>query len=86
MPLLLIPKVLLYTVADTVALLVGPEIRTGLLEGGGSAIVNLVKGRQITLSLLDADKEKGTAERIWVDYKNLPKELIFIIHLKQLLV
>jgi len=51
----------------------GPEIRTGLLEGGGSAIVNLVKGRQITLSLLDADKEKGTAERIWVDYKNLPK-------------
>ena len=51
----------------------GPEIRTGLLKGGGSAIVNLVKGRKLVLSLMDADKESGDEDRIWVDYKNLPK-------------
>ena len=51
----------------------GPEIRTGLLKGGGSAIVNLVKGRKLILSLMDADKESGDEDRIWVDYKNLPK-------------
>jgi len=61
----------------------GPEIRTGLLKGGGSAIVNLVKGNKITLSLMDADKESGDIDRVWVDYKNLPKviaknDLIFI--------
>ena len=61
----------------------GPEIRTGLLKGGGSAIVNLVKGNKITLSLMDADKESGDIDRVWVDYKNLPKvigknDLIFV--------
>lgn len=61
----------------------GPEIRTGLLKGGGSAIVNLVKGNKITLSLMDADKESGDMDRVWVDYKNLPKviaknDLIFV--------
>jgi len=61
----------------------GPEIRTGLLKGGGSAIVNLVKGNKITLSLMDADKESGDVDRVWVDYKNLPKvitknDLIFV--------
>merc|ERR1739838_724441 len=61
----------------------GPEIRTGLLKGGGSAIVNLVKGNKITLSLMDADKESGDIDRVRVDYKNLPKviaknDLIFI--------
>jgi len=61
----------------------GPEIRTGLLKGGGSAVINLVKGRSIVLSLNDNDKESGDADRIWVDYKNLPKviakgDLIYI--------
>ena len=61
----------------------GPEIRTGLLKGGGSAVVDLIKGNKITLSLMDQDKENGDVERIWVDYKNLPKvikndDLIFI--------
>ncbi|CAG5102630.1 Oidioi.mRNA.OKI2018_I69.chr1.g391.t1.cds [Oikopleura dioica] len=61
----------------------GPEIRTGLLVGGGSAIVTLVKGEKITLSLDEADFEKGTKDKIYVDYKNLSKvikkgDLIFI--------
>ena len=61
----------------------GPEIRTGLLQGGGSAIVNLEKGEKIVLSLDDADKESGNKDKIWVDYKNLPKviqvgDLVFI--------
>ena len=51
----------------------GPEIRTGLLVGGGSAIVTLVKGEKITLSLDEADFEKGTKDKIYVDYKNLSK-------------
>ena len=61
----------------------GPEIRTGLLQGGGSAIVNLEKGEKIILSLDDSDKECGNKDKIWVDYKNLPKviqvgDLVFI--------
>lgn len=61
----------------------GPEIRTGLLKGGGSAIVTLVKGKTITLSLNEAHREEGNIDRIFVDYKNLPKviekdDLIFI--------
>lgn len=61
----------------------GPEIRTGLLKGGGSAVINLVKGNKLTLSLMDQDKESGDADRVWVDYKNLPKviapnDLIFV--------
>lgn len=51
----------------------GPEVRTGLLKGGGSAIINLEKGKNITLSLLDKDKECGTVDRIYVDYANLSK-------------
>uniref|UniRef100_H2ZLQ3 Pyruvate kinase n=1 Tax=Ciona savignyi TaxID=51511 RepID=H2ZLQ3_CIOSA len=51
----------------------GPEIRTGLLKGGGSADVELVKGKTIKLSLDEADFERGDASCIFVDYKNLNK-------------
>uniref|UniRef100_H2ZLQ4 Pyruvate kinase n=1 Tax=Ciona savignyi TaxID=51511 RepID=H2ZLQ4_CIOSA len=50
-----------------------PEIRTGLLKGGGSADVELVKGKTIKLSLDEADFERGDASCIFVDYKNLNK-------------
>jgi pyruvate kinase len=61
----------------------GPEIRTGLLEGGGSAIIQLVKGKHITLSLDDKDFKIGNVNKIFVDYKNLSKviekgDLIYI--------
>jgi len=51
----------------------GPEIRTGLLKGGGSAEVELVKGKEIKLTLDDSQYENGTEECIFVDYKNLTK-------------
>lgn len=44
-----------------------------MLKGGGSAEVELVKGNKIKLSLNDADRESGTVDSIFVDYKNLSK-------------
>ncbi|CAK8697399.1 unnamed protein product [Clavelina lepadiformis] len=51
----------------------GPEVRTGLLKGGGSADVELMKGKTIKLSLDEANFECGDASMIYVDYKNLCK-------------
>jgi len=51
----------------------GPEIRTGLLKGGGSAEVELVKGQQIKLSLNDTHSKSGDSSVVYVDYKNLCK-------------
>ncbi|KAM3960951.1 pyruvate kinase isoform 2-T2 [Aphomia sociella] len=61
----------------------GPEIRTGLLEGGGSAEVELKKGDTIKLSIDPAYQEKGNASTIFVDYNNItnvvkPGNRIFI--------
>ncbi|XP_035458041.2 pyruvate kinase isoform X2 [Spodoptera frugiperda] len=61
----------------------GPEIRTGLLEGGGSAEVELKKGDTIKLTTDAAYQERGTAATIYVDYKNItnvvkPGNRIFI--------
>ncbi|KAI8424039.1 hypothetical protein MSG28_002673, partial [Choristoneura fumiferana] len=61
----------------------GPEIRTGLLEGGGSAEVELKKGETIKLSTDPSLGEKGTATAVFVDYKNItnvvkPGNRIFI--------
>ncbi|XP_043274285.1 pyruvate kinase-like isoform X2 [Venturia canescens] len=53
----------------------GPEIRTGLLEGGGAAEVELVKGQAFKLTTDKAMMEKGTAEAVWVDYENISKVL-----------
>jgi len=51
----------------------GPEIRTGLLEGGPSAEVELKKGASVKLTIDPAFLEKGTAELIYVDYVNICK-------------
>ncbi|XP_046982467.1 pyruvate kinase-like isoform X1 [Schistocerca americana] len=61
----------------------GPEIRTGLLEGGGSAEVELVKGQSIKLTTDKAYMERGTSETVYVDYDNIlnvvkPGNRIFI--------
>ncbi|PIK41225.1 putative pyruvate kinase PKM isoform X1 [Apostichopus japonicus] len=53
----------------------GPEIRTGLLAGGGSAEVELVTGGKIRVTLDDKFKEQGTKEQIYADYKNMTKVL-----------
>jgi len=61
----------------------GPEIRTGLLEGGASAEVELVKGNKIKLTTDVSYFEKCSAETVYLDYVNItkvlkPKNKIFV--------
>lgn len=49
----------------------GPEIRTGLLVGGGSAEVELKRGESIQLTINKEYAEKGTAKMVFVDYANI---------------
>ncbi|XP_017494393.1 PREDICTED: pyruvate kinase PKM-like [Rhagoletis zephyria] len=51
----------------------GPEIRTGLLEGGASAEIELVKGNKIKLTTDDSFKEKCSLSVVYLDYKNIVK-------------
>jgi hypothetical protein len=51
----------------------GPEIRTGLLKGGGSATIVLEKGAKIKVTVDPAHKDECCAERLYMDYANLPK-------------
>lgn len=51
----------------------GPEIRTGLLEGGASAEVELVKGQSIRLTTDKEFASKCSAKDIYVDYINITK-------------
>ncbi|XP_037909556.1 pyruvate kinase-like isoform X2 [Hermetia illucens] len=49
----------------------GPEIRTGLLEGGGSAEVELKRDGTIKLTTNKAYAEKGNVDIVYVDYDNI---------------
>ncbi|WKX90333.1 hypothetical protein Q1695_009291 [Nippostrongylus brasiliensis] len=51
----------------------GPEIRTGVLVGGASAEVELVKGSSILLTTDPNFRESCTAVNLYVDYKNIAK-------------
>lgn len=51
----------------------GPEIRTGLLEGGGSAEIELKRGETIKLTTDKAYAEKGNKDTVYVDYDNIQK-------------
>ncbi|KAI6192766.1 hypothetical protein M3Y94_01318600 [Aphelenchoides besseyi] len=51
----------------------GPEIRTGLLTGGGSAEIELKKNEKIRLSTDKKFEESGTVENLYVDYANITK-------------
>lgn len=55
----------------------GPEIRTGLLKGGASAEVEIVKGESlIKITTDDSYKDQCSAEIIYVDYKNIVKVVV----------
>ena len=56
----------------------GPEIRTGLLAGGASAEVELVKGQSIRLTCDESLESSGTAVNLYVDYKNITKVRVLV--------
>ncbi|CAO2598812.1 Pyruvate kinase PKLR [Lemmus lemmus] len=53
----------------------GPEIRTGILNGGPESEVEIVKGSQVLVTVDPKFQTRGTANTVWVDYPNIVRVL-----------
>ncbi|XP_029412816.1 pyruvate kinase PKLR isoform X3 [Nannospalax galili] len=49
----------------------GPEIRTGILQGGPESEVEIVKGSQVLVTVDPEFRTRGDAHTVWVDYSNI---------------
>uniref|UniRef100_A0A8D1M305 Pyruvate kinase n=1 Tax=Sus scrofa TaxID=9823 RepID=A0A8D1M305_PIG len=49
----------------------GPEIRTGIPQGGPTSEVELVKGSRVLVTVDPAFQKLGNATTVWVDYPNI---------------
>uniref|UniRef100_A0A4X2LCH3 Pyruvate kinase n=1 Tax=Vombatus ursinus TaxID=29139 RepID=A0A4X2LCH3_VOMUR len=49
----------------------GPEIRTGILQGGPESEVEIVKGSKVRVTVDPAFRTRGDASTVWVDYPNI---------------
>ncbi|XP_043733717.1 pyruvate kinase PKLR isoform X1 [Cervus elaphus] len=49
----------------------GPEIRTGILQGGPASEVEIVKGSQVLVTVDPELRTRGDANTVWVDYPNI---------------
>lgn len=49
----------------------GPEIRTGVLQGGPETEVEIVKGSQVLVTVDPKFRTRGDAKTVWVDYHNI---------------
>ncbi|XP_072503324.1 pyruvate kinase PKLR isoform X2 [Notamacropus eugenii] len=49
----------------------GPEIRTGILQGGPESEVEIVKGSQVRVTVDPTFRTLGNASTVWVDYPNI---------------
>ncbi|XP_017531940.2 pyruvate kinase PKLR isoform X1 [Manis javanica] len=49
----------------------GPEIRTGILQGGPESEVELEKGARVLVTVDPASQMRGDASTVWVDYPNI---------------
>ncbi|XP_044532724.1 pyruvate kinase PKLR isoform X2 [Gracilinanus agilis] len=49
----------------------GPEIRTGILQGGPESEVELVKGSEVRVTVNPEFRTLGDASTVWVDYPNI---------------